>query len=227
MIEGVSGHEGYERLLRWTRIFSAYFTAQSGAQILSLLAGLVFIRFMPVREYALYTLAASVISFFTFASDLGSTGSLVYFFHRAKSEDEPFLPYRDAVLSLRRRAFLLGAAAVAVGFPWWAIAEGFGPGESLAVGAAVVASVWFQIAAAVALLDLRLADQYGRSYRAEVAGAGLRLVLALAVVAVASRATWLSARASSNRYVGGVPGMTTTAARPSRSACSRTSRTAR
>ncbi len=196
MIEGVTGHEGYERLRRWTRIFSAYFTAQSGAQILSLLAGLVFIRFMPVREYALYTLAASVVSFFTFASDLGSTGSLVYFFHRSKSDGEPFLPYRDAVLTLRRRAFLLGGAAVAVAFPWWATAEGFATGESLAVGAAVVATVWFQIAAAVALLDLRLADEYGRSYRAEVAGAGLRLLLALAVMAVASRATWLAVATS-------------------------------
>lgn len=183
-------------LVRWTRIFSAYFAAQSGAQLLSLLAGLVFIRFMPVADYALYTLAAAVIGFFTFASDLGSTSSLVYFFHRSKSESEAFGPYRESVLSLRRWAFLLGAVAVVSLFPPWATAEGFTLGQSLAVAAAVLATVWFQIVSSVRLLDLRLGDQYGRSYRAEVVGAGVRLVLALAVVGVASHATWLAVTTS-------------------------------
>ncbi len=186
----------YERLVRWTRIFSAYFTAQTGAQVLSLLAGLVLIRFLPVTEYALYTMAASVISFFTFASDLGSTTSLVYFFRRAQSEGEDFAPYRQAVVSMRRAAFLAGAVAVAAVFPLWATSEGFAAGQSLAVAAAILATVWFQIGAAVRLLGLRLAGEYGRSYRAELAGAGLRLVLALVVVAVARQSIWLAVATS-------------------------------
>ena len=74
------------RLLRWAKILSAYFTAQTVTQLLGIAAGLLFVNFMPVREYALYTLASSVITFFSFVTDLGSTTSLVHFYHRTARE---------------------------------------------------------------------------------------------------------------------------------------------
>jgi O-antigen/teichoic acid export membrane protein len=179
------------RIASWTRILSAYFTAQTLTQLAGIAAGLLFVNFMPVREFALYTLAFSVISFFTFVSDLGSTTSLVYFFHRSQGEPEEMRRYIAAVLSLRRIAFALGAAGIVAAFPRAALAKGFGLREALLTMAGLLLAVWFQVSSSVQVLALRLADRYGRSYRAEMSGGGVRLALAAVLVAAGALRAWL------------------------------------
>jgi O-antigen/teichoic acid export membrane protein len=179
------------RVRRWTKILSAYFTFQTLTQLAGIAAGLLFVNFMPVREFALYTLAFSVITFFNFITDLGSSTSLVYFFHRTAKEGEDFQPYFRAVLSLRRLGFLLGAAGVLIAFPRIAVAKGFGLREALLVTGGIVLCVWFQIASSLRVLALRLADRYGASYRAELAGGLTRLALAAFLVASALLKSWL------------------------------------
>ena len=178
-------------LRRWAGILSAYFSAQTLVQLLGIASGLLFINVMSVPEFALYSLATSVVTFFTFASDLGVTASLLHFYREATAGGEPFSPWYAAVASLRRAAFAVGGVAVAVALPAAAVARGFGLVESLAVTAVVLAGVWFQIGASLRVLALRLADRYGRSYRAELAGSGLRLALALALVATKMVTAWL------------------------------------
>lgn len=179
------------RVIQWTKIFSAYFSAQAGAQLLGIGAGLLFINFMPVREFALYTLAFSVVSFFHFVTDLGSTSSLVYFRRESLDRDEAFGRYVAAVLSLRRGLFLLGAVGVLVAFPFFAARQGFGPARSVLVAAAVAVTVWFQLVSSIRVLVLRLRDRYGQSYRAEVAGGAIRLGLAAFLVVAALLRAWL------------------------------------
>jgi O-antigen/teichoic acid export membrane protein len=188
---GSNTHSLAPALRRWIGILSAYFTAQTLTQLAGLAAGLLLVRFMPVQQFALYTLATSVVSFFAFASDLGSTSSLLYFYQRAAKAGEDFQPYLAAVLSLRRLAFLLGAAAVLLAFPRSAVAKGFGLGDVAAVTAALLLCVWFQIASSVRVLAARLVGQYGRAYRAEVAGGCVRLVVALSMVAASVLRAWL------------------------------------
>lgn len=196
LIAGLAAERPGARLRRWAGILSAFFTAQGLVQLAGIAAGLLLVRTLPVREFALYTLALSVTTFFVFLSDLGSTGSLVHFFHRAAREGEEFPPYLAAVLSLRRLGFLIGAAAVAVAFSYAAAAKGFGKVEIALTLAAVLAAVWFQIGAAVRILALRLGDRYGASYRAEVAGAALRLLLTAAMVVSALLQAWIGVLAS-------------------------------
>lgn len=186
------------RLTRWAKILSAYFTAQTLTQLLGIGAGLLFVNFMPVREFALYTLAFSVITFFNFLTDLGSSTSLVYFFHQSVKggAEEAFVPHLAAVLSMRRMAFLAGGAVVAVAFPWIAGGKGFGLRESLLVTAGILLCVWFQIVSSLRLLTLRLADRYGVSYKAEMGGGLARLVIAAALVATARLEAWLGVLAS-------------------------------
>lgn len=179
------------RAVQWTKILSAYFSAQTGAQLLGVAAGLLFVNFMPKGEFALYTLAFSVVSFFHFLTDLGSTSSLVYFRRRSLAEGEAFGDYVAAVLSLRRGLFALGAVAVLAGFPFWARAEGYGTLESGLAAVAVAVAVWFQLVSSIRLLVLRLHDRYGRSYRAELLGGALRLALAGLLVVSALLHAWL------------------------------------
>ena len=175
----------------WLGILSAYFGSQTLTQLLGIAAGILFVRYMPVGEFALYTLGSSVITFLAFTTDLGSTTSLVHFYRRAREEGEDFAGYLAAVLSLRRMAFAVAAVGVAVAFPLVATAEGFAALDVAVATMAVLVAVAFQIGASVRVLALRLDDRYGASYRAELAGAGLRLALALAMVAAALLQSWL------------------------------------
>jgi len=184
------------RVRRWTKILSAYFTFQALTQLAGIAAGLLFVNFMPVREFALYTLAFSVITFFNFITDLGSSTSLVYFFHRTAKEGEDFQPYFRAVLSLRRLGFLLGAAGVLLAFPRMALAKGFGFREAALTTGGIVLCVWFQIASSLRVLALRLGDRYGASYRAELAGGVARLALAALLVVSALLKSWLGVLSS-------------------------------
>lgn len=177
-------------LRRWAGILSAYFTAQTLTQVAGMAAGLVLVNILPVREFALYTLALSLVNFVTFASDLGSSTSLVFFSHDAARRGEPFQPYFDAVLSLRRWAFAAGALATLVVLPRSAMAKGFGFAESLCAALAVLVAVWFQIAASLRVLALRLALRYGAAYRAELSGGGTRLLLALLLGALSLLKAW-------------------------------------
>lgn len=184
------------RVRTWVRILSAYLTTQTITQLTGIAAGLLFINFMPVRELALYTLALSVITFFTFVTDLGSTTSLLHFYHRTAKGEGEFRPYLEAVLSLRRNAFWLGAAGVAVLFPRAAAVKGYGVREIALSGIGILLCVGFQILSSLRLLDLRLADHYGRSYRAELAGAGARLLWALGMIAASLLVAWAGVLAS-------------------------------
>lgn len=178
-------------LRRWSGILSAFFTSQTLTQVTGLAAGLLLVRFLPVQQFALYTLATSVVSFFTFVSDLGSTSSLLYFFRRSAEAGEDFHPYLAAVLSLRRGAFLLGAAAVLLAFPRSASAKGFATLDVAAVTTALLLCVWFQITSSVRILALRLAGRYGVSYGAEVAGGCVRLGVALLMAGASLLRAWL------------------------------------
>jgi O-antigen/teichoic acid export membrane protein len=179
------------RVTSWAKILSVYFTAQTLTQLAGISAGLLFVNFMPVREFALYTLAFSVITFFNFITDLGSSTSLVYFFHRSQGEEETMRRYTAAVLSLRRAAFALGAAVVLLAFPRIAAVKGFDLRETLLVTGCILLGVWFQVSSSIRVLMLRLKDRYGRSYRAELAGGGLRLLLACVLTVAGLLRAWL------------------------------------
>lgn len=184
------------RTRQWIGILSAYFSTQTVTQLLGIATGVLFIRFMPVREFALYTLAFSVITFFTFLSDLGSTTSLLHFFHRAARDGTDFRPYGAAVLSLRRWAFAVGALAVAGCFPLVASAKGFAARDVVPATLGILLCVWFQILVSLRVLGLRLHGRYGLSYRAEMAGAALRLGLGAVMVLAALLYAWLGVLAT-------------------------------
>jgi O-antigen/teichoic acid export membrane protein len=179
------------RLLRWGKILSAYLSAQAVTRLAGIAAGLILVNVMPVGEYALYTLAMSVLTFFVFVTDLGATSSLLYFNREAARTGESFSPYVDAVLSLRRGAFMVGAPLVLAIFALVATKRGFDTRAALLAGAAIVIAVWFQMLSTVRVLVLRLADRYGRSYVADGAGEFTRLLGVAAMAVARALAGWL------------------------------------
>jgi O-antigen/teichoic acid export membrane protein len=184
------------RLVRWSKILSAYFTAQVSTRLAGIAAGLILVNLMPVGEYALYTLAMSVLTFLAFVTDLGATSSLLYFNRETRRDGEPLAPYADAVMSLRRGVFAVGAPVVLVIFVAVALRRGFDTRSAVLAGASIVVAVWFQMVSAVRVLVLRLADRYTRSYVAEGAGEATRLFGAGVMAFTGALSGWLGVAVS-------------------------------
>jgi O-antigen/teichoic acid export membrane protein len=174
------------RIRRWGRLFSEYSAAQGLIQLLGLLAGLLLVNLLPVREYALYAFALSVFTFLTVFSDLGVSNALLYFRRETRLAGHAFAPYVAAAYRLRYALVAAGACAGVLFMAALAPERGFSAGEIAAVGAVLVAAAWIQVGASVMLLQLRLEGLYRESYFAEMCGNAARLAAVLLIGAAAA-----------------------------------------
>lgn len=175
------------RLRRWSGILASFLSVQALVQGAGLAAGLLFVNFLPVEQFAFYTFASSVFVTLCFATDLGSSSALLHFFHRGRATGEPLAPYVAAIVALRRALVAVGAPIALVALVVWGAGRGEPPPVAAIVAGLVVAAAWWQIPATLGPLRLRLDDRYAESYRAEGSGAVTRLVLAAGVLALGWR----------------------------------------
>ncbi len=164
------------RALRWSKVLSSFFATHVFVQASGLLAGLLVVNFLPTSEFALYTLAMSFLTFLIFLTDLGATSSLAHFHREEVRLGAPGGRFVGAVRSLRHRAVLvvggLGSAVLLYGL----VQKGFEPGPAVLAALAVLFGVALQVESAIGLMELRLEDRFSATYRAELAGAIVRLV---------------------------------------------------
>jgi O-antigen/teichoic acid export membrane protein len=163
------------RVGAWARLASDYIVAQGLIQGLALGSGLMLVNIIPVREYALYALALSILSFVSVFSDLGISSALMYFRRETNVARTAFEPYVAAALRLRRALMAVGLGAASWFFVWAALNQGFAVQEILMVLAGIAVTLWYQIQASLNLLRLRLAAAYRPAYIAEAAGNAGRL----------------------------------------------------
>lgn len=180
------------RLREWSKLVSEYAAAQVTVQLLGLLAGLWLVNLMPVREYALYTFALSFLTFLAVFSDLGVSNALLFFRRETRASGASFDPYVRAAYRIRYGLLALGAV-VAIAFMAVSGHErGFAGAEIGILAVALVAAVWTQVGAAIALLQMHLAGLLRPSYWAEVCGNAARLAAVAAMWAASARWAWLA-----------------------------------
>lgn len=67
------------KVLRWIKLISLTSIAQIGIQAIGLISGILIIRLLPTQEYALYTLANTILGTMTILADGGiSAGVMIY-----------------------------------------------------------------------------------------------------------------------------------------------------
>src|SRR5262245_25739598 len=64
---------------RWSRLSIEFALGQALGQSAGLISGLIYVRLMPIDEYALYAMGLTSLTFVSIGSDLGLTGSVNYF----------------------------------------------------------------------------------------------------------------------------------------------------
>lgn len=72
-IQGINSNPKFQKAFHWGKLVTITGTAQVLIQIMSLVAGILIIRLLPTSEYALYTLANTMLGTMAVLSDSGIT----------------------------------------------------------------------------------------------------------------------------------------------------------
>jgi O-antigen/teichoic acid export membrane protein len=73
IIQQISSNPNYAKALEWSKLVTLTGGAQAIVQIAGLISGIIIIRLLPTQEYALYTLANSMLATMTILADSGVT----------------------------------------------------------------------------------------------------------------------------------------------------------
>ena len=155
-----------------------------------MLAGLIYVRTMPVEQYALYALCLTALSVAAVGSDMGVTGSLGYFWRKSLQDGSPIAP---KIALVRRIRAILFAGAMAIG-----IALVITSTRNLSTSIAslafclclVVFTAWLQTGISIDILIARLSGRQRESYIFESAGSAVRLGAALVMLVGGFGAAW-------------------------------------
>jgi len=182
--------EALSRIRRWAGIITNFACAQGFAQFAGMVSGLIFVRWMPVNEYALYAIGMTALTLVTVGSDLGLNGALSYFWRQGVAQHRQIDSKIVAVRKLRSLLFLpslvLGIGVLLLSnvtrsAPVWVIV----PIISL-VGVAG----WLQVRNGVGLALLRLEGRQSENYYCEIAGNIMRLIGAACMIVFGLTKAW-------------------------------------
>lgn len=180
--DGEPKPDGGDRLHRHLRRFRSFLTGvgafagvQALSQALGLAAGVLWVRSLKVDEFAVYTIASSVVGLAGILSDLGAGSSLQYCFHLHKGNPALFAPFVHAVRSLRRWLGVVVSPALLIAAWFGGMREDARAWASLLAAVLILGSIFAQQEASIRLIVLRLQGEWRRVYRTEVVLAGLRL----------------------------------------------------
>jgi hypothetical protein len=167
---------------RWSRLSVEFALSQALVQSAGLISGLIYVRLMPVDQYALYAMGLTSLAFISNGSDLGLASSLNYFWRESSRDGCGIGPIITAIQRLRL-VFLVLASFVAGALLLKTITEqNLSMISVFACFGLVVATVSAQLRATLDIQLMRLEGMQRESYYCEAAGSITRLLVAVAMI---------------------------------------------
>jgi O-antigen/teichoic acid export membrane protein len=178
------------RASQWGRTVAEFALAQGFVQATGLLTGLIYVRTMPVEQYAIYALCLMAISVASVGSDLGITGALSYFWRKYAQSPTELAPM-IALVRRWRAILLVGSVVIAAVMLLTSTRNAAISGYTLALCLAIItATAWAQMRNSVDILLVRLAGRQRESYLIEAGGSSVRFAAAAAMLATGFGAAW-------------------------------------
>ncbi|HSD06045.1 polysaccharide biosynthesis protein [Flavobacterium sp.] len=112
MLQRVKAHRHYEKAIYWGKLVSITGSAQIIIQVVGFVSGVLIIRLLPVQEYALYTLANTMLGTMNLLADGGISTSVMAQGGRVWQDKEKLGAVLATGLHLRRK-FAVGSLLVA------------------------------------------------------------------------------------------------------------------
>lgn len=165
-------------LTHWLRLFGEFMVSNGIGQAAGMLAGLIYVRYMPIPEYAFYAICLSVLTFVSILSDFGLTGSTVYFWRESKKHGKAFADYLAEVRKLRFILFSICALIACIVLPLLQRGKDTPKLTLIIAIALILLAAISMISSSINLQVIRLASAFRRSYAAEIAGHIIRVLIA-------------------------------------------------
>jgi len=167
---------------RWSRLSVEFSLGQALGQSAGLISGLIYVRLMPVDQYALYAMGLTSLAFVSIGSDLGLTSSVNYFWRESSRDGCGIEPIVAAVQRLRS-VFLVVASFVSGALLLKTTTEqNLSMTSVFACFGLVVATVSAQLRTTIGIQLMRLEGMQRESYYCEAAGSITRLLVAVAMI---------------------------------------------
>ncbi|MCX7800296.1 MAG: hypothetical protein N2109_08150 [Fimbriimonadales bacterium] len=174
------------------RQLAAFAGGQGASQGLSLVTGLLLLRWLSVEAYAQYSVAFAFQRVLSVLTDLGLQGSIVALVGSRASEPGVVARYLTAASQLRLRSFLLVASASAAAFPLLTARQPWPWSDKLLLWLAVLAFVWLE-GGLLYGAPLLIAGRVGAYYAAKTIPAVARLMLSALAWSLGWLTGWLAA----------------------------------
>jgi O-antigen/teichoic acid export membrane protein len=171
-----------DSLARWSRLSLEFAVSHGLAQAAGMISGLIYVRLMPVDQYALYAMGLTALTFLSTGSDLGLTSALSYFWRKGITDGSAFEPWVATVLWLRSIFLILASVICGAMLFKAAAAQKLSMMIVFACFGLVLATAWSQTRTSVALLRMRFQGRQRQSYYGEGAGSVTRLLAAGAMI---------------------------------------------
>ncbi|QNA83247.1 hypothetical protein G4G27_03920 [Sphingomonas sp. So64.6b] len=181
-----------QRLLSWFRLLFEFGLSSGFAQAIGMISGLVYVRYLPIADYALYALAATTLTFVSISSDLGLGSSITYFWRQARVGGVAFGDYLSGIRRLRFLLFIGVGLIAAVIFPAVGSRSHYSLDDLLIALALLLGSAFLLMSAGINLQVMRLLGWFRRSYLCDIAGQSMRVLAAIVMVLGVSRSYWMA-----------------------------------
>jgi hypothetical protein len=171
-----------ERAARWIRLVLEFAVNQGITQAAGMMSGLIYVRLMPVDQYALYAVGLTTLTFISMGSDLGLTGSIGYFWRQRLIGGSPVEPVIAAVRRLRSVLLIFASVVCSVFLLKTAVTQNLPVTTVVACFGLAVATAWSQTRTSIDLAIMRIEGMQRQSYYCEAAGSITRLLGACAMI---------------------------------------------
>jgi hypothetical protein len=167
------------QLAKWFRLGSEYLGAQLVIRATSAAGALLLVNVMPRSEYGIYTLLLANLAFLTSLSDFGATGSLLFFWRRARKRAYVFSAYLEAVVRLRKLLFG-GSTMIGATYLLYMVLNKNPGSVTIALSSIpMFLAAWYTIKAATWVYVFRIEGKYRQSYVVEGVSEFVKLMSAL------------------------------------------------
>lgn len=163
----------------WALLLGKFTSVQLIVQILGFASGLLLVRTLSKNDYALFTIANTMMGTMSLLADCGIGSGLTSIGGRIWSDPVRFGRLIRTALKLRKAFALIAVAAVGPILAWLLIKNGASVPATSAILAAVLASLCFQLTIGVLTVIPRLLLQTGRLQQIDLLAAGCRLAFLL------------------------------------------------
>jgi hypothetical protein len=161
-----------------------FLSIQAAAQLLSVIAGLVVVRRLPVSEFAIYTLATAIQGVFSVLTDAGVSTVLVAQAGTVHSDRNRLAELVASARQVRRRLEAIVLTILAPVVWLWLRDKGLTLPSIFAIAALLAFTLHFQITASIYSAVPLVLLEVGPTQQAQLFGSSTRLILVYAAVSV-------------------------------------------